>query len=375
MKLTKQHRIALSGTALIIVVLALIRVNGDSDDPTPEKVFPPSVLSIALIQVEELMLPTRVPATGNVVAWQEAIISAESDGLKLIEVNVNVGDTVTSGQVLARFNADIAEAELAEAAASVAQAEAAVMEAELNFARAKTLAITHAISAQQLDQHKVAAMTARARLDAARAIEKKNRLLLTQTKVLAPNDGVITARSATVGTVVPSAQELFRLIEDGRLEWRAVVATADMEKLLPGQSVVITTQNHQSITGILRTVAPTIDTSTHNGLVYVDLPVNSILRAGTFARGYIEVSDALALTLPQRAIILRDGFHYVMQVKSNSIVALKKITIGRQIDDRIEIISGLAKSEAVIESGLGFLSEGDSVRVVNPLTNNIAVQR
>ena len=81
----------------------------------------------------------------------------------------------------------------------------------------------------------------------------------------------------------------------------------------------------------------------------------------------MEVGDGLTLTLPQRAVILRDGFHYVMQVKPDSIVALKKITVGRQIDDRIEIISGLKKSEAVIESGLGFLSEGDSVKVVNPL--------
>lgn len=366
MKLTTQHRLALSGIAVVIVVLALAGINRGSAEHTTEKAPSPPVLSVALTKVEEVMLPHRVPATGNVVAWQEAIVSAESDGLKLVEVNVNVGDTVTRGQVLARFNADIAEAELAEAVASVAQAEAAMMEAELNFSRTKTLAITNAISAQQLDQNKIAAMTARARLEAARAIEKKNRLLLTQANVVAPNDGVMTARSATVGTVVPSAQELFRLIEDGRLEWRAVVAAADMEKLLPGQNVVINAQQ-QIIKGTLRTLAPTIDTSTHNGLVYVDLPINNTLRAGTFARGYIEVSSGLTLTLPQRAVILRDGFHYVMQVKSDSTVALKKINVGRQIDDRIEIISGLAKSEAVIESGLGFLSEGDKVKIVNPL--------
>ncbi|MEN0036674.1 MAG: efflux RND transporter periplasmic adaptor subunit [Cellvibrio sp.] len=359
--------IALTCAAAVLCALALIGANIGADENPQKTPVPPPVLSVDLTQVEEVMLPLRVFATGNIVAWQEAIISAESDNLKLIAVDVNVGDSVKRGQVLARFNADILAAELAEASAAVAQAEAAAMEAALNFNRAKALEIAKTISAQQLDQTKVAATTANARVDAARAQEKKQRLRLAQAQVRAPSDGIITSRTATIGTVVPSAQELFRLIEDGRLEWRAVVATADMKHLAPAQTAVITEQNLNNLRGTLRMIAPTIDTGTHNGLVYVDLPPNTAVRAGTFTRGYIEVSDSLALTLPQRAVILRDGFHYAMQVDKNSVVVLKKISVGRKIDERIEIISGLKKSEAVIASGLGFLSEGDKVKVVNPL--------
>lgn len=364
--LPRPNRITLTCIVLAISVFILTAVS-NSEDEIKSAEIPPPVLSVVLIRAHEEQLAQRVPASGNVVAWQEAIISAESDGLKLIEVKVNVGDSVKRGQILARFNADIVEAELAEAVATVAQAEATALEAELNFTRAKILQMSKAISTQQFDQQKVAVMTTRAQVDAAKAIAKKNRLRLNQTSVFAPSDGIITSRTATIGTVVPSAQELFRVLENGRLEWRAVVATPHMKNLVPGQNVVIATQDHPVINGTLRTIAPTVNTSTHTGLVYVDLPAQISLRAGTFVRGYIEVGDALALTLPQRAIILRDGFHYVMQADSNSIVSLKKITVGRQIDDRVEIISGLGTSELVIASGLGFLSEGDIVKVVNPL--------
>ena len=375
MKLMKQRHIALASAVLVIVALALIGIGGK--DEVQETEASPPVLSVSITHVQEEMLPIHVQATGNIVAWQEAIIGAEADGLRLTEVHINVGDTVKRGQMLALFNADIVEAELAEAQASVAQAAAAFMEAETNHQRAKALSESGAISTQHLEQTMVAAMTAKARLEAMQAIEKKQRLHLAQTRILAPSDGIVTSRTATVGAVVPAGQELFRLIEDGRLEWRAVVAISDLNKLAPGQSAKITIHNHESIQGTLRIVSPTIDTQTHTGLAYVDLPADSAnklgsaIRAGSFAQGYFEVSDSLALTLPRRAIMLRDGFNYVMQVGSNSLVTMKKVVVGRQVGGRVEITSGLVASEAVIESGLGFLSEGDSVRVVGESASNI----
>lgn len=365
MKLSTRSLVVLAGTTVTILVLTLIGLKPDADENTIGEASQPPVLSVALTQVKEQMLPLRIAASGHIVAWQEASISAESEGLKLLEVTANVGDSVKRGQVLARFNADIIEAELAEASATVAQAEASAMDAELNFNRAKALEIAKTISAQQLDQTKVAAITANAQVDAARALEKKHRLRLEQTQVRAPSDGIITSRTATVGTVVPSAQELFRLIENGRLEWRAFVTSSDMKLLAPGQAAFISAQHQQPVHGTLRMIAPTIDTGTHNGLVYVDLPPDNAFRVGTFARGYIEVNKSLALTLPQRALVLRDGFHYTMQVDQHSAVILKKVTVGRKIDDHIEIISGLTASDIVIASGLGFLNEGDRVNVVS----------
>ena len=363
-------RIALAGLVVTILAVILISVHVGRDGEVRGTAAAPPVLSVALTRVEVSVLPIRIPATGNVVAWQEANVGAEADGLRLTDVKVNVGDTVKRGQVLALFNADIVEAELVEARASVDQAEAEVAEAETNARRAKKLESSGAMSAQQIDQYVVGAMTARARLEVARAIEKKSRLRLAQTRVLAPSDGIITSRAATVGAVVAAGQELFRLIKDGRLEWRAEVAIADMAKLAPGQSVLISTQGRGPIHGTLRMIAPAISTETRNGLVYVDLPGNSAVRAGAFARGHFEVGEDSTLTVPQSAVLLRDGFNYVMCVGPTSKVVMKKVAVGRRIGDRVEITEGLAAAENVIASGVGFLSEGDLVNVVSGIARS-----
>ena len=263
--------------------------------------------------------------------------------------------------------------DLAEARASVAQAHAQLMEAEADAQRAEGLDVSGAISAQQVKAYVVAARTARARLDAAKAIEQRNVLRLVQTRVLAPSDGIITARTATVGAVIPGGQELFRLIKGGRLEWRASVAMSEMHQLAPGQMAEISVHGQPPIRGRLRIVAPVIDTQTHDGLVYVDLPASKLVRAGAFARGFFEVGEGKALTVPQRAVLLRDGFSYVMRLDAAAKVLLTKVSVGRRVGDRVEITGGLKSSEPIVASGLSFLSEGDTVRVVRAPVADSAV--
>lgn len=360
---TKPGRIALIGAVIIALALLLAGLFGGGEDEAQGGQAPAPVLTVALTRAEPSMLPIRVPATGNVVAWQEASVGAEGEGLRLTEVRVNVGDTVRRGQVLATFYADLVEAELAEARATVAQIQAEVLDAEANARRAQALDGSGAMSAQQVSQYLAAAKAVRARLAGARATEQRHRLRLAQTRVLAPSDGVVTARTATVGAVVPGGQELFRMIKDGRLEWRAIVAARDLDKLEPGQRAVIAPHGRAPVQGRLRIVAPAIDLQTHNGMAYVDLPSDGF-KAGTFVRGYVEIGDGPVLTVPQSAVLLRDGFSYVMRVGPASNVLMSKVAVGRRIGDRIEIVSGLAPSQDVIASGLGFLSEGDTVRVV-----------
>lgn len=361
----KQRRIVLIGAVILVIVVVLISGKvGDGGMAQKRELAQAPVLSVVMTRAHASTVPIRIPATGNIAPWQEASVGTEVEGLRLTEVKVNVGDAVRQGQVLALFKSDMMAADLAEAQAAVAQAEAQAMEAEVNARRATGLDRLGAMSAQQVDEYVVAARTARARLDAAKAVERKNRLRLAQARVLAPSDGIITSRTATVGAVMPGGQELFRLIKDGRLEWRADVAMSDIARLAPGQVAQISIHGQPPLQGRLRIVAPAIDTQTHHGLVYVDLPPGSTVRAGTFARGFFEAGQSRALTVPQQSVLLRDGFSYVMRLDSNSKVMMTKVSIGRRVGDRIEITGGLKQSEDIVESGLGFLSEGDPVRVV-----------
>lgn len=361
----KQHRIAPIGAVILAIAVLVMALNigGENDNPQGEVAAAP-VLSVVMTRAQVSTLPRRIPATGNIAPWQEASVGTEAEGLQLTEVKVNVGDRVRRGQVLAVFKPDMVAADLAEAQASVAQAQAQSMEAEANAQRARSLDASGAISAQQVNAYVVAARTARARLEAAKAIEQRNRLRLAQTRVLAPSDGIITARTATVGAVMPSGQELFRLIKDGRLEWRATIAVSDMPQLASGQVAEISVHGQPPIQGRLRIVAPSIDSQTHNGLAYVDLPADSQVRAGAFARGFFEVGEGQALTVPQQAVLLRDGFSYVVRLDPKAKVLMTKVSVGRRVGDRVEITGGLEPSEPIVASGLSFLSEGDTVKVV-----------
>ncbi|MBC8056977.1 MAG: efflux RND transporter periplasmic adaptor subunit, partial [Rhizobiales bacterium] len=222
-----------------------------------------------------------------------------------------------------------------------------------------------------INQYFTAERTAKARLDAQRAMAQMQQLRLKQTQVLAPDNGVISARSATVGAVLPAGQELFRMIRQGRLEWRGEVAATDMAALKPGMTALVTAGGGPAIKGTVRMVAPTVDPQTRNGIVYVDLPPvgaasdTGAARAGMFARGEFEVGSGTGLTLPQSAVLLRDGFSYVLRVGPDSKLTQVKVGVGRRVGDRIEITGGIDAQTRVVAAGGGFLGDGDTVRVVD----------
>jgi RND family efflux transporter MFP subunit len=321
-------------------------------------------LTVTVTTPQPSRVPLKITANGNIAAWQEASIGTEANGLRLAEVRVNVGDVVRRGQVLATFAADTIAAELAQTRAAVALPEATLAEASANAQRARELQATGALSAQQINQYLTAERTAQARLEAQRAAARTQQLRLAQTQVPAPDHGVISARSATVGAVLPAGQELFRLIRGGRLEWRAEVSAADLAQLKPGMNAAVTPAGGTPIVGKLRMVAPTVDPATRNGIVYVDLPQPGTARAGMFARGEFDVGQAQGLSLPQSAVLLREGFSYVLKVGPDSRLQQVKVGTGRRWADRVEITAGIDRDARVVAAGGGFLGDGDLVRVV-----------
>ena len=332
-----------------------------SSAATPAK----AALTVTTAQPQRATLANAISANGNIAAWQEAIVGAESNGSRLAEVRVNVGDVVKQGQVLATFWSELAQADLAQSKAGVAEAEATLAEASANAQRARELQASGALSAQQINQFFTTERTALARLDAVRAAAQVQQLRLAQTQVLAPDYGVISARSATVGAVVPAGMELFRLIRKGRLEWRAEVVASELAQVQRGQAVRITAAGGTLARGIVRMVAPTVDAATRNGIVYVDLPQPGAMKAGMFARGEFDTGSSSALTLPQSAVLLRDGFSYVFKIGADNKVAQAKVSVGRRVGERVEITGGLDPAARVVASGAGFLADGDTVRVVD----------
>ncbi|NHZ89275.1 efflux RND transporter periplasmic adaptor subunit [Massilia sp. CCM 8733] len=355
--------------ALVLATGALLAVSSDSVAADDKKDSAPTpALTVTTTRPAPATLAIKLGANGNVAAWQEAVIGSESGGLRLTDVKVNVGDVVKKGQVLAVFSADSVNADVAQARAALLEAEANAAEAVANAARARTLENSGALSAQQISQYKTAEQTARARIASARAALSAQQLRLKYTQVVAPDDGVISARTASVGSVVGVGTELFRMIRQGRLEWRAEVTASELARLKPGTSAVVKAANGSELTGKVRMIAPTIDPQTRSALVYVDLPsatsANAPFKAGMFASGQFELGTSDAMTVPQQAVVVRDGFSYVFRLQQDNRVSQLKVQTGRRLGDRIEVTRGLTADSLVVVSGAGFLNEGDLVRNV-----------
>lgn len=325
-------------------------------------------LTVTLTQAQQPVLPLKILANGNIAAWQEAIVGSEANGLRLTNVMVNVGDVVKKGELLADFSAESIVAELNQAKANLMEAEAHGKEALNNADRARTLQNTGAMSSQQIDQYTTAADSAKARIEVAKAAVATQQIRLNNTKIFAPDSGIISSRNATVGAVIGTGTELFKLIRQARLEWRAEVISADLPKIKVGTQASVTAADGSTFTGKVRKVSPTVDLQTRNTLVYVDLPANTSAKAGMFAKGEFIMGQSSTLAVAQQTLVMRDGFTYVFVVKADhgkQIAKQIKVQTGRRIGNLVEIISGITAKQMLVATGGAFLSDNDIIKVVS----------
>jgi len=372
-KLKPVHIAAIAAGVLVIAgllfwTLGSSHADGKEKDKDKKATVRPA-LTVTAVSPLRASLPVKLAANGNIVAWQEASVGTEVAGLRLTEVHVNVGDRVAKGQVLATFASDTPRAEVAQSQASLAEAEAAAADAAGNAQRARSIQSTGALSASQINQYLTAEKTAQARVEAARALVQAQQVRLNQTHVVAPDSGIISARTATVGAVVGNGTELFRLIRQGRLEWRAEVTSSELGRITTGTTALVTAASGARLAGRVRTIGPTVDPQTRSALVYVDVaPLPGMAgsaRAGMFARGEFDLGVTPALTVPQASVVVRDGFSYVYRINPDGRVSQVKVQTGRLAGDQLEILSGLPADAQLVATGAGFLNDGDLVRVVD----------
>lgn len=355
-----------AGAGALVATRALPPAHAAENAPKP-------ALTITVTRAETSSIAASFSANGNIMAWQEALIGAEVGGLRIADVRANVGDSVKKDDVLASFATETVAADLAVQKAQEAEAAAALADARANAARVRTLKDSGALSAQQINQYLTAEQTAQARLEAARAMVKVQELRLRNTQVRAPDDGVISARQATVGAVVPVGTELFRMVRQNRLEWRAEVTSEELRLIRVGMPAAVVPASFgpdvPPLKGTVRMIGPTVDAQARTAIVFVDLPTGMSdvppVRAGMFATGRFSLGDTSAVTLPQESVVMRDGFAYVFKVGADNRVTQVKIALGRRLDRRVEVMSGVAPEDIIAESGAGFLANGDLIAIRN----------
>ncbi len=348
--------------------------------------------AVSVVRVKAADFVEQVVLTGSLVAREEILVGPEVEGLRVIEVLADEGDTVKKGQILARLVTDTLDAQLAQNDAAQAKAAAAIAQANSNIAsaqakliearnaydRGKPLRQSGYISEALQDTRESAAKVAEAALvmardaiNAAEADKKQVEALRREldwkrnrTDVPAPESGVISRRVARVGGFVAGVGDpMFRIVARNEVELEAEVLDSEIARIKEGQPATITLPGGGEASGTVRLISPEIDKVTRLGRVRVFLGANSKLRIGGFARGVVTTARSHGLAVPASAILYVDGRASVQLVREDRVVTLP-VTLGLSAGTQTEVLSGLVDGDVVVAKSGTFLRDGDAVRPI-----------
>jgi RND family efflux transporter MFP subunit len=365
----RRLRVAVS-LGSVVVLLAVAACGRDESARAGDSGAREAVMTVTASPLERVELTRTVALNGSLYAWQDVIISSEVGGYRVAEVLVDVGDRVRKGQRLVSLSTALLEAEVATKQAALKQREAELMNAQSALDRGRTLATTNLLSKADLDRLTSEQLASQSRLESARADLETSQLRLKFTSVVAPDDGVITSRTVTVGQIAQAGAEMLRLLRNGRIEWRGEAPETRLTDLKPGQHVSVVTADGTPFHGTIRVVSPTISTNDRTALVYVDLPADERLRPGMFARGAISIGTGPAYMVSLESVVSADGYSYVFVLGEDNVVARRRIETGAIHEATIEVVSGLEAGERIVVKGAGFLKDGDRVSVSNGVTGS-----
>jgi RND family efflux transporter MFP subunit len=359
----------------------------------------PPTVSVAKI------VPSRfvetVLVTGTLVPRLEILVAPEVEGLRVLELRVDEGDRVKKGDVMATLVHETLDAQLAQNAASIARADAAIAQARSSIAqaeatmeearnafnRAKPLRQSGHIADSVFDQREAAARTAEAAVVAARdglkvaeaekaQVEAQRRELdwrRQRTDVKAPEDGLVSRRTARIGAISTgvTGEPMFRIIARGEIELDAEVPEAQLARMKAGQPAVVTVPGLGDVSGQVRLVSPEVDRATRLGRVRIGLKSDEPLRIGGFGRGYVTTADTNGLAVPASAVLYgHDGA--TIQIVQDGKVVTRQVKIGARADGLVEIIEGAAEGDVVVARAGTFLRNGDMVRPSFDATSKIS---
>jgi HlyD family secretion protein len=350
----------------------------------------PRAPSIRVATAAEREIVEAISATGTVMPRSEAQIGSDVAGLIVEELYFDVGDVVKKGDRLARLdrsNLELQltqiEAQAAQNLANLAQAESQTVDAEIGVKQAQEqydriapLVKSGVASKAQRDSARNALDSAKAKFASANqsvlvvqsqkavldAQRKQTELQLAKTELLSPVDGLVLARTASIGQVVSGAAgPLFTIATDRAFEMSAEVAEAELARLKQGMDVTVALPGRaEPLRGTIRMVSPQVDARSRLGTVKVSLPADDALRNGSFVRGTIELARKRTVAIPSAAVLYNELEPYVQKVVDGRIVTTP-IKLGMRENLFVEVTEGLKQGDEIVGKAGTFVANGDEV--------------
>lgn len=307
-----------------------------------------------------------INATGTLAARREMPVGAVGEGGRVVSVQVEPGDWVAAGQVLAVIDRSVQNQQAASQQAQVNVAQADADLAQANLDRALQLVERGFISQADIDRLTATRDAAVARVNVARAQFAERRARNAQLNIVAPAAGLVLTRDVEPGqTVGPGSGTLFSIARGGEMELLARIGETELAAVGMGATGIVTpVGTDRQFTCQIWQLSPVIDEQTRQGTARCALSYDAALRPGGFASIALNGDTVVAPRLPESAVLADERGSYVYVVNGENIVERVDVELGSLSDEGIAIASGLSGDERVVLRAGGFLTEGEEVRPV-----------
>ena len=402
-KIASGTKVRLAGALALLVVLitigALPRLARQREALAAVQESPVNHPVVTIIHPQKGQATSELLLPGNIEPLYSAAVYARTEGY-IERRNVDIGSNVKAGQVLAVISSPEVDQQLLQARATLAQSEASLQQAraalEQSKANAELARLTkerdlplgekHAISQQNVDEV-VQAYSARvadvsaaeANILAAQANVTANRANVARLeqmrgfeRVLAPFDGVITARNVERGDLVSTGsaavgKPLFSIAQSGTLRIQSDVPQSEAVNIQDGQkaSIVVKERLGREYIGTVVRSAGALDSAARTMLteVQVDNRDGSLL-PGMYAQVKFTLADQrTSLIIPTSSLVIDHSGMHVVTIQNNEKVHFVPVVIGRDMGTQIEVLGGIQSSDALVASPSDLLHEGQIVQV------------
>jgi HlyD family secretion protein len=354
--------------AIALIALGAWKFMGTKKAPLAALADRSAVPLVSVVVPAAQAVTSDVTFTGAIAARYDMPIANEGDTGRILAVNVEAGDHVKRGQVLARIDDSVMVQQMNRLAASLEQAKAQAALSASDYRRAQGVEASGALSAEDIEKRRATSITDAANVKVVAAQLAEAQARLARTHIVAPIDGIVLTRNAEVGQIAaPGGAALFRVASGGEVEMRGQIAEQDLARVKIGQpATVYLTGVDRPFTGTVRLLGAIIDPNTRLGDIRITLKPDPSLRPGAFARAQVSVDKAQRPVLPQTAVMADAAGSYVLVVNADEKVERRAVRVSGVNESGTIISDGLTGKERVVATAAGFLRDGDKVKVAPP---------
>jgi multidrug efflux pump subunit AcrA (membrane-fusion protein) len=374
-------------TRLALIMLASASLLACGSSEKAKETAAAAVRGVEIETVRQQSVPDLYEATGTVRSVTSSMINAQIGGT-VLEMRVKAGDHVKRGQILAVLDDRSPRAQLMAAEAGVVEAsegraeigqalQAAAADrqfAEATYKRYQGLLDKNSVSRQEFEsaeaRYKAALANERAleakkkqvaaRAEQARSQRENAQTVFSYSRVVSPIDGVVTAKAVDAGTVVMPGSPLVTVEDPTRYRLEASLPEQFLPKVSLGMRVAVKTESG-TLDGRVTEIVPAADVASRTFLVKVDLPRECDCRSGQYGTASFAAGEAKRLTVPRRALVEFGGLEGVYVVNAQGAAEYRLVKTGKDLGERVEIVSGLAEGDRVATSQVASLRDGARV--------------